>query len=230
MIHQFIFAGPKPSLTVEAFQSYWVNVHAVDFAAKIPQIRQYRVALRVQVPYPREVPFFEGVAEIWFASDEEQIASLQTPEFLNGARADEPRWTAFWQTLVIDTDPHLIRGGRDSSDEFVNIYVLLKRSPSMELGEFQARITGGEHCASVAGLPQLQGHLIGLARPGLYGLGEPRFDAIEVWSFRDVTAAQAARADEAGGAVERSWSKFTDPRYIFTMVGREHWIIPPRPR
>ncbi|MCX5893808.1 MAG: EthD domain-containing protein [Deltaproteobacteria bacterium] len=230
MIHQFIFAGPKPGLTAEAFQSYWVNVHAVDFAAKIPQLRQYLVALRVHVPYPREVPFFEGVAEIWFAGEAEQIASLQSPEFLNGARADEPRWAAFWQSLVLDTDPRLIRGDRDSADEFVKIYVLLKRSPAMALGEFQAQLTADDHCAAVAGLPQLRRHLIGLARPGLYGLGEPRFDAVEVWSFRDVSAAQAALADEAGSAVVRSWSKFTDPRYLFTMVAREHWIIPPGQR
>jgi hypothetical protein len=41
MIHQFIFAGPKPGLSADAFQSYWVNFHAVDYAARIPQIRQY---------------------------------------------------------------------------------------------------------------------------------------------------------------------------------------------
>ncbi len=40
MIHQFIFAAPKPGLSAAAFTSYWINFHAVDFAAKIPQIRQ----------------------------------------------------------------------------------------------------------------------------------------------------------------------------------------------
>jgi hypothetical protein len=57
MIHQFTFAGPKPGLPAEAFQSYWVNLPAIDFASKIPQIRQYLVAPRVHVSYPREVPF-----------------------------------------------------------------------------------------------------------------------------------------------------------------------------
>jgi hypothetical protein len=39
LIHLYIFAGPKPGLSVETFQSYWVNFHAVEYAAKIPQIR-----------------------------------------------------------------------------------------------------------------------------------------------------------------------------------------------
>src|SRR5688500_15656055 len=104
MIHQFIFAGPKPNLSPEAFISYWINFHAVDYAAKIPQIRQYLVAQRIHLLCGRDLPFFEGVAEIWLTNEAEQLASLQTPEFLEGARRDEPRWAAFWQTLVLDTD------------------------------------------------------------------------------------------------------------------------------
>ena len=42
-------------------------------------------------------PLWSGVAEIWLANEEEQLASLQTPEFLKGARADEPKWAAFWR-------------------------------------------------------------------------------------------------------------------------------------
>ena len=227
MIHQFIFAVPKPNLPAEAFQSYWVNFHAVEYAKKIPQIRQYLVATRVHVPYAREIPAFEGVAEIWLANEEEQIASLQTPEFLNGARLDEPRWAAFWQTLVLDTDPHVIRACSGGLREFTKVYVLVKRSPTMELRAFQEHITSGAHCATVTALPGIRGHLIGLARPGLYGLGEPRFDAVEVWSFEDAAAAGSALAGDAVTAVARSWSEFADARYIFTFVGREHWILPP---
>jgi hypothetical protein len=82
LIHQFIFAGPKPGLSPEAFQNYWINFHAVDYAAKIRQIRQYLVATRLPLTLPRQLPFFEGVAEIWLANDAEQLASMQSAEFL----------------------------------------------------------------------------------------------------------------------------------------------------
>jgi hypothetical protein len=108
-IHQYIFAGPRPGLSPEAFQTYWVNFHTVDFAAKIPQIKQYLVATRENVEAPRQMDFFQGIAEIWLQSEAEQIASMQTPEFLQGARADEPRWAAFWQTFVLDTESTLVK-------------------------------------------------------------------------------------------------------------------------
>src|SRR5215475_7818573 len=119
-IHQYIFAGPKPGLSAEAFQSYWVNFHAVDFAAKIPQIRRYLVATRENVEAPRQIDFFQGIAEIWLENDEEQIASMLTPEFLQGARTDEPRWAAFWQTFVLDTESTVVKEGGPPGQAFVN--------------------------------------------------------------------------------------------------------------
>jgi EthD domain len=41
MIHQLIFAHPKPGMSEKDFQDYWVNVHAVNYASKIPQIKKY---------------------------------------------------------------------------------------------------------------------------------------------------------------------------------------------
>jgi len=218
-IHQYIFAGPKPGLSAEAFQSYWVNFHAVDFAAKIPQIKRYLVATRENVEAPRQMVFFQGIAEIWLQNDVEQIASMQTPEFVQGARADEPRWAAFWQTFVLDTESTVVKEGGQPGQEFVNLYVLVKRKPQTELDEFAAAIE--RHGCEVAAANAAMRHCtIGLARKGLYGFGEPRFDGIEVWSFD--TAAEAGKAlagmDGCG---------FADPQCVFGMVAREHWIIRP---
>jgi hypothetical protein len=218
LIHQYIFAGPKPGLAAEAFQSYWVNFHAVDYAAKIPQIKRYLVATREKVDAPRQMAFFEGIAEIWLKNEEEQIASMQTPEFLHGAREDEPRWAAFWQTFVLDTESQVLKEAEDARREFVNAYILVKRKPDMELEQFAAALE--KHASQAAVDPAMRHCTIGLARKGLYGFGEPRFDGIEVSSFD--TAAEAgsklARAD--------AWT-FADQKYIFGMVAREHWIIPP---
>jgi EthD domain len=218
-IHQYIFAGPKPGLSATAFQSYWVNFHAVEFAAKIPQIKRYLVATRENVEAPRQMDFFQGVAEIWLTNDAEQIASMQTPEFLQGARADEPRWAAFWQTFVLDTDSTIVKQSGDPGQEFVNLYVLAKRRPATNLDEFAQAIEKHADDAAAAN-GAMRRCTVGLARKGLYGFGEPRFDGIEVWSFD--TAPEAGKAFAGMG----EWV-FADPRYVFGMLAREHWIIRP---
>jgi hypothetical protein len=222
LIHQYIFAGPKPGLSAEAFQSYWVNFHAVDFAVKIPQIKRYLVATREQVDAPRQVDFFEGIAEIWLQNDADQIASMQTPEFLKGAREDEPRWAAFWQSFVLDTESTVLKESNGHTTEFVNAYVLLKRKPQTELAEFAVALR--KHAGDMAEVNSTMRRCsIGLARKGLYGFGEPRFDAIEVWSFDTPAEAGAALASV------QQWP-FADETCVFSMVAREHWIVGPQAR
>ena len=99
MIHQLIFAHPKPGMTEAEFQRYWVEVHAVQYASKIPQIKRYLVDTRIPFGPEPDDPLFSGVAEIWLENEEEQLASLQSKEFLEGACLDEPRWAAFWRTI-----------------------------------------------------------------------------------------------------------------------------------
>lgn len=100
MIHQLIFAHPKPGMSEKQFQDYWVNVHAAKFASKIPQIKKYLIDTRIPFGEEPADPRFSGIAEIWLNNEEDQLASLQTPEFLQGARMDEPNWAAFWRTVT----------------------------------------------------------------------------------------------------------------------------------
>ena len=106
MIHQHIFASPKPGMTEAEFQNYWLNVHAVNYASKITQIKRYKIDTRIDWSGEVDSPIWSGIAEIWLNNEEEQLASLQSPEFLQGARLDEPNWAAFWNTLGLDTDAH----------------------------------------------------------------------------------------------------------------------------
>jgi len=216
-------------MSAEDFQNYWLNVHAVNYASRIVQIRQYLIATRLRIPCPRELPFYEGVAEIWLKNDQEQIESLQTPEFLQGARLDEPKWAAFWQTLVIDTDPEVLLESAEPAAEFVKVYVLSKRRSDSELAEFQQNLRESHRRAALA-LPGLERYLIGFSRAGAYGLGEPRFDAIEVYSFRSADAVKAVLGSEEWRATEASLLTHADPRYIFNYIGQDHWVIPPGQR
>jgi hypothetical protein len=227
MIHQFIFAGPKPGLSPAAFQMYWVHFHAVEFTRKIPQIRRYLVATREPVEIANKMPFFEGVAEIWLASDADQISSMQTPEFLQGSRLDEPRWAAFWQTFVLDTESRTVwEESAGDTRSLTKLYVLLKRKPGSARGTFNTSLSG-DHAALVRRLPGLRRHTIALARDNQYGFGEPRFDAIEVYAFDDAAAVDRAVHDAAYGDVEDSWRTLADETARFTFAGLEHWVIRP---
>lgn len=227
MIHQFIFAGPKPGLADDAFASYWINFHAVDYAAKIPQIAQYLVAARLPVKTARDVPwFYQGVAEIWLADEAAQLASLQSPEFLHGARLDEPRWAAFWRTLVLDTTAHVFKddGAGRTPPQYAKLYVLLKRRPELALAAFRQKLIDDR--AELATRFGLSRHLVGFSRDPLYAFGEPPFDAVELMAVRDGALLETLLADR-GFSETLTARPYVHETHAFNFAAREHWIIPP---
>jgi uncharacterized protein (TIGR02118 family) len=232
MIHQLIFAAPRPGLSEEDFHRYWVQVHAVRYAAKIPQIRRYRIATRIPSSFDRDAsPHWSGVAEIWLENEEEQLASLQSKEFLEGARVDEPRWAAFWRTIVLDTDSHLLRAGPEPTrdQDLVKLILLVKRAEGLPLGEFRARSLGS-HAELVQQVPGLRRYLQCHSRDGCYTLGEAVLDAAYQLWFDDMEAMSSALASPEFERVAHDLKSFVEPRYIHRMVAREHWIIGPETR
>lgn len=229
MIHQLIFAHPKPGMSEPAFQDYWVNVHAVEYASKISQIRRYLVDTRIPCGPEPEDPLFSGVAEIWLKNEEEQLASLQSKPFLEGARRDEPRWAAFWRTVVLDTRAHVVVEGpplsRDSS--LVKLIVLVKRKPGMPLEAFR-RYSLETHAAKVSSLPGLRRYYQCHVRDGFYAIGEALLDAAFMLWFDDVSAVERMWAStEYRDIVEPDLAEFIEPKYLHAMTVAEHWILGP---
>ena len=234
MIHQLIFAGPKPGMTSQEFQEYWVNVHAVKYASKIPQIKRYMIDTRIPFNGDLGKPIlpYQGVAEIWLNNEEEQLASLQTKEFLEGARLDEPNWAAFWLTLVLDTTAHEIVAGPPLTQDstWVKLLMLLKRKPGLPLEDFR-RHGLQVHAPVVVEIPGLQRYLQCHTRDGSYIFGEARFDGVEqLWFENMETLASALNSTQFQRKVKSSLDTFVEPKYIFTLVTEEHWIIGPQPR
>jgi uncharacterized protein (TIGR02118 family) len=232
MIHQFILAAPKPGMTAAEFQDYWVHVHAPKFASKIPQIRQYLVDTRIasdsdvgSPPLPHQ-----GIAEIWLANEEEQLASLQSEQFVQGARADEPNWAAFWLDIVVDTTAHEIMAGPPLSDpqpNWVKVTTLLKRKPGMTLDEYRS-VSLGSYAPIVNGLPGLRRHLHCHTRDGAYTFGESSFDSVEQLWFDDLDALQGALGSSYHAErVKPALAGLTDPRHVFSLTAKENWIIGP---
>lgn len=231
MIHQFIFASPKPGLSEAAFQDYWRNVHAVRYASRIPQIKKYKVDTRIARAGDTAAPLWSGVAEIWLENEAEQLASLQSPEFIDGARADEPRWAAFWRTLGLDTTAHLLLPGppeaRDAA--LVLLLVLTKRREGLPLDDFRRHLLGS-HAALAMALPGLRRYQQGHVRDGAYAIGETPLDCVEQFWFDDPDATAAGEASIEGALLVTDWRRCAEPRFLHRLLVREHWIIGPEPR
>jgi uncharacterized protein (TIGR02118 family) len=231
MIHQLIFAAPKPGMSEPDFQKYWVEVHAVNYASKIPQIKRYLIDTRLPLPGEKGEPVFSGAAEIWLKDEKEQLESLQTKEFLEGARPDEPRWAAFWKTLVLDTDAHVLLDGPPPTAKptWVKTMTLWRRKEGLPLGGYRAY---GLRAHSVLQLqiPGLRRCLQCHTRDSWYGLGEPRFDGVSMLWFDDLAALQKAQASSQYQACQADLANFLETRHLLTLVAQEHWIIGPHAR
>ena len=231
MIHQFIFAYPRQGMTESEFQRYWVEVHAVRYASKIPQIRKYLVDTRIALPGESGDPLWCGVAEIWLENEQEQLASLQSKEFLQGARLDEPNWAAFWRTVGLDTTAHELLAGpgevRDSG--MVKLLILSKRKEGLPLEGFRSYSLGA-HAAKVLELPGLRRYQQGHVRDGFYAIGEAVLDCVEQLWFDTMDAALAAQASVQQDIVDADYRLFAEERYLHRLLVQEHWIIGPEPR
>jgi hypothetical protein len=231
MIHQFIFAYPRPGMSEADFQRYWVEVHAVQYASKIPQIRKYLLDTRIALPGESGDPLWCGVAEIWLQNEQEQLESLQSKEFLKGARLDEPNWAAFWRTTVLDTTAHeLLKGpGEVRDSDMAKLLVLSKRREGLPLESFHSYCLG-THAAKVMELPGLRRYQQGHVRDGFYAVGEAVLDCVEQLWFDNLDAALAAQRSVQQDIVDADYRLCAEERYIHKMLVQEHWIIGPGPR
>ncbi len=228
MIHQFIFAAPKPGMTEQQFQDYWVNTHAVQYASKIPQIKQYSVSVRLPLGPETTEPLWSGLADIWLENETEQVASLWSPEMVEGARRDEPRWASFWRSIVLDTDAHVLLagGGLEAVKAGVKLVALVKRRWGLSVEEFRRQALDVQAPLDLQ-LPGLRRAVYGIARDGVYGLGEPPFDGVISLWFDSPEAAKAALASPEHAAQVANLPAFLEMKYLHLLLMQEHWSIGP---
>lgn len=226
MIHQLIFAAPKPGMSVADFQSYWLDVHAPQFASKIPQIKKYKVDTVVPFAATGE-PLWNGIAEIWLADEADQLASMQTTEFLQGARLDEPNWAAFWQTVVLDTDDNELLPVAPGMG--IKLFRLVKRQEGLGLQEFRDRSLS-KYAELVLEVPGLGGYVQGHTRDGAYGVGEAVLDMAHQMWFADLDALSVALASDEFRLAEDELGTLIEARYLHQLVTEEHWVIGPESR
>lgn len=229
MIHQFIFAAPKPGMTEQEFQDYWINVHAVKYASKIPQIKQYSVSARLPFGDESKEPLWSGLADIWLENDADQIASLMSPELIDGARKDEPNWAAFWRTVVVDTEARIFKdgGGLEAVKDGVKLVALIKRKPGMTVEAFR-RHAAEVHAPMDLALPGIRRLGYYFTRDGAYTVCEPGFDGVACLWFDSPAAAQAAmQSDQHLKTNLADLPNFLEMKYLHVFLMKEHWTIGP---
>ena len=78
-----------PDMTREQFQDYWLTKHGPFFQKHAGDMRakRYVQSLTLNTPLNEELrksrgmlPEYDGVAEVWFESEEEMVAAMSSPE------------------------------------------------------------------------------------------------------------------------------------------------------
>lgn len=224
MIHQLIFASPKPGMSEADFQNYWLKVHAVKYASKIPQIKKYKVDTRIPSVNAEKTPLFSGIAEIWLENEEEELASLQSKEFIEGARRDEPNWAAFWKTIALDTETHSFLENDNLAD--IKIVTLIKRKPGLDLIEFRKYSLDKQSKFDLK-ISGLKGYAQCHVKNSSYSICEPGFDVVFMHWFESSDKFNEIKATDEYKFSQNELLNYVDQRYIHSMLVKEHWIINP---
>lgn len=88
MIKRFVILRKKPEMKVKEFWDYWENVHG-PLIAKIPGLIKY-IQYHVESERLDDVDDpIDGIAELWFESEEAQKEAYQSPEY-QAVVDDEP--------------------------------------------------------------------------------------------------------------------------------------------
>lgn len=228
MLHRLIFAHPKPGMSEKEFQHYWREHHA-PLASKIPHTTRYLIASRIPFGQEPEDPPFGAVGETWFENEQEILEAVQSKEYIQGARPDEPNWAAFWQILALDTTDHVLKEGpplkKDSS--LVKMFILLKRKPEMSLANFR-QYWLETHGPLVLSLPGIRRYIQCHVRDAFYVIGESSFDGVEQIWFDDTQAIEKMmKSPEYKEQVMPNMANFVEPKYIFSFVADEYWVVRP---
>src|SRR5579864_5501142 len=96
----------KASLTGEGFFRYWKNVHG-PIGARIPRLRKLVQSHRIAVPGDKQLPGFDGMAELWFDDMEALLAARQSPEW-QASTEDEANFIDHDRVTYFVSEEHIV--------------------------------------------------------------------------------------------------------------------------
>lgn len=192
MIKGIALIARKPGMAEAEFHRYWREVHG-PIALRISNLRRYVQSHRLPAPVPGfdQVPW-DGVAEVWFDSLADLERMPQNPEYVEGARADEPNFIDTTKLAFLATREHVLIEEQPVTRDtrWVKAIFLLKRRPDLSVAQFQEYWLNG-HAPQIPRdmgvLRYVQCHQL----PETYPQGTPTYDGMAELSFADHAAFMA---------------------------------------
>lgn len=223
MIHIHYFITRKPQMGEAEFHRYWRETHG-PIAAKIPQLRRYVQSHRIAAPNANSP--YDGEAEVLIDSLDALAALRRSPEYLEGALADERNFIDLTRVEWMATQDHVINDGPTGAGLVKGVWQL-SRKPGMALEDFRKYWLGvhGPLALKMTGLGRyVQSHLIDEA----YLYAEPRFDGVAQLWFKDAETFTAAFASPAGKALLADGAEFIETARMRFFMAQEHVVIASR--
>jgi uncharacterized protein (TIGR02118 family) len=223
MIHIHYFITRLEKLTNAEFHNYWRDTHG-PIAGRIPQLHRYVQSHRIQAAGAvGSESSYDGEAEVLIDSTKAFAELRKSPEYLEGALADERNFIDLRRVEWMATTDHVIIDGPTGAKLVKGVWQL-KRLPGMPLDEFR-KYWIEVHGAMGHDLPGIrryvQSHLIDDA----YLYATPLYDGVAQLWFDNPNAMHAAFESSAGKAMAEDGLKFLDMPFTRNFVAREHVVI-----
>jgi uncharacterized protein (TIGR02118 family) len=221
MLHVLYFITRKPSLSDAEFHRYWREVHG-PIAKRVPQLRRYIQSHRI--PFAGADSLYDGAAEVWIDNEAAMNDLRQSPEYLQGALADEFNFIDMNRVEWLVTNDQVILDG-PQTPQLVKTIFQLKRKPGMSLADFR-KYWVEVHGPLVCKLPGLRRYVQCHAIDGAYTYAEPKWDGVAQLWVDNVAAMQSMMA--AKEFTDGSWpdaEKFLDLPLARSFVAQEHQVI-----
>lgn len=189
MIKAIALAKKKPGMPDDEFHRYWRQTHG-PLALQMSLLRRYVQTHRTNDEFPGfDGCLYDGLAELWF-DDLETLHNLpQHPEYINGAKADEPNFIDMDALKFFATSEKLLIDEieLEKDTQCTKAVFLLTRKKGMGVADFQDYWLN-EHAPQIptdAGiLRYTQSHTL----PDTYGAEEPAYDGVAELTFTDYAA------------------------------------------
>ncbi len=230
MVKCFALLPKKLGISDEQFHRHWREVHAL-LALRIPSLRRYVQSHR----FPESLANFsaspyEGAAEVWYDSLQAALQMRESPEYLEGARKDEPnfidvpglKWLATNENVVLEGTP------MTKATRCVKGVFLVKRKPGLSVAEFQAHWRN-RHAPLVPRTPHLLRYVQCHVLPETYDSDmPPAYDGVaELWwpdvaKFRDSWASPEMQVEQFTDV-----KNFVDGKNSVAFLAEENRVIWP---
>ena len=220
MIHLLYFITRKASLGEAEFHRYWRDIHG-PIAAKIPQLVRYEQSHRI--PFADTNSSYDGAAEAWLEDEAAFQALRETPEYVDGALADEPNFIDMNRVEWLVTRDHVILDGPQTPGLTKGIFQL-RRKPGMSLADFR-HYWVEVHGPIVKRLPGLRRYVQCHTVDAAYGYAEPRWDGVaQLWLDSPEAYRAMLDSDEFQNESWPDGGKFLDLDLAVSFVAQEHQV------